>query len=416
MENVYACRLRRSPIIVPDRSRLRFRSKRSRRSQRGEYRDQPGHFHGVFVIPQLTGRVFIQSNDRNEVLRRMETLKNNFHKQPFLVPPSEVPHLLHMRQSAEKTQPPISPGQWVRLKDGLYHNDLGLIRNERRNQHGDVDQYEILVVPRLYFETNMATGVIEPAKFTKLNRLPARLFGLYDAQKRVGENNVDGTEEEFTVFGERIWHSLHVITKPKSECSLVQCPSAYELVHFTSARINTLEATNRAFLSPRDRIRIIKGPMQGYRGVVTSLGIQAVGALLEPQNQASSSSCIDVQWDDVERILEVGDLVEIVLGTDAGKTGMIVSVSFDSLAIGYRQTIGLSKALNSELVIVCPYYCLNYAFAYLPCRLTRYIQHLSGQSPLVSSLLLRTTLHRLRTSSRALTCHLMVGRLLSVPI
>lgn len=356
--------------------------------------------------------MFIQSNDRNEVLRRMENLKNNFHKQPFLVPPSEVPQLLYLRQSAVKTQPPISPGQWVRLKDGLYHTDIGLVKNERRNEHGDVDQYDILVVPRLFFETNMVTDVTEIVKFTKRNRLPARLLRLHDARKRVGEENVQGTEEEFTVLGERIWHSLHLITKPKSECSLVQCPSAYELVHFTSVRINTLEATNRAFLSPRDRIRVIKGPMLGRRGVVDSLGIQAVSALLEPQDQASPGSCIDVQWDEIERILEVGDLVEIVLGTDAGKTGMIVSVSFDSLAIGYRPTIGLTKALEAPIVIVCPRHGVTYAFAYLPCRLTRYAQHLSGQSPLASSLPLSKTLHRLRTSSRALSCHRMVGRLL----
>lgn len=340
-------------MIVQDRSRWRVRSKRSRRSHRGFETERPGHFHGVFVVPQLSGRVFIQSRDRAEVLRRMETLKNNFHKQPFLVPPTEVPDLLEMRRTQVVTQAPISSGQWVRVKYGPYHHNIGLVKDELCDGNGDIDRYSILVVPRLHFQFNSETGAMEPLQVSGKKKLPSRLLGLADVQKRAGILNVHGSEEEFTTFGERIWHSLHVITKPKSECSLVSCPSAYELEHFTSVRINTLAATNRAFLCPRDRVKVVRGTFQGRTGLVDSLDAQMVNVLLnaESQSPAESDRCM-IGFDDVERVFEIGDLVEIMLGPHSGKSGMIVSVSFDTLDIECGRTTQRSEILDVPHVVV----------------------------------------------------------------
>lgn len=344
-ERVYAQRLRRSPVFEKRKRTVGSSTQTSRERIRGregseEERARPGHLHDVFAVPLLSGRVYIQSRDKSEVFRRLETLKNNAFKQPTLVPPSEIAQILQLRRRKKAIQPTMSSGQWVRLKDGLYDGDIGLVQRVYREDNDPVKRYEILVVPRIDIDDNPCTDdPLTTRTFTESGRPHPRLARFAEVQKRVGKGNVRGAEDDFTVFSERFRHSLHVISKPKSECSLVQCPSANELEHFSSVRINTTSATNKSFLCVMDRVRVFKGTFQGCKGVVELLGDTHATLLLDGGPEASAGQFRDqVAYDEFERVFEAGDLVEIMLGPHAGKTGMIVSISSDSLEIECGRT------------------------------------------------------------------------------
>lgn len=315
------------------------------REESEEGKARPGHFHDVFAVPLLSSRVYIQSRDRSEVFRRLETLKNNAFKQPILVPPSEIAQILQLRRRKKAVQPITSSGKWVRIKGGLYDEDIGLVQRVYREDSDSVKRFEILVVPRIDIDDNPYTNdPLNSRSFTEPGRPHPRLVRFAEVQKRVGKGNVHGAEDDFTVFGEKFRHSLHVVSKPKSECSLVQCPSANELEHFSTVRINTTAATNRSFLRVMDRVRVFKGTFQGCKGVVELLGDTHATLLLDGGPEASTGQFRDqVAYDEFERVFEAGDLVEIMLGPHAGKTGMIVSNSSDSLEIECGRTSQLSE-------------------------------------------------------------------------
>lgn len=345
-ERVYAQRLRRSPLFEKRKRKMGCSTQMSRERTRDreeseeEDRARPGHFHDVFAVPLLSGRVYIQSRDRSEVFRRLETLKNNAFKQPTLVPPSEIAQILQLRRRKKAIQPTASSGKWVCLKDGLYDGDIGLVQRVYREDNDPVKRYEILVVPRIDVDDNpYSNDPLNTRTFTESVRPYPRLVRFAEVQKRVGKGNVHGAEDDFTVFSERFRHSLHVISKPKSECSLVQCPSANELEHFTTVRINTIAATNKSFLCVMDRVRVFKGTFQGCKGVVELLGDTHATLLLDGGAEASTGQFRDqVAYDEFERVFEAGDLVEIMLGPHSGKTGMVASVSSDSLEIECGRT------------------------------------------------------------------------------
>lgn len=216
----------------------------------------------------------------------------------------------------------LQSGSWARLRRGKFMGDI--VRVRRAEDDSDVVEFE--VVPRLWERTRK-----RGRGKTRTERAPQVLFsreltegwtGFDGKRLQPGEERGSWTidnEEHYLSNGLRCMKvtGLHLLKHCK--------PNAKELELFTLAGIDTVRETNREFVRVRDEVTVMKGNLRGIEGRVTTMKEDVLQIKVAGKGD-SGETVYDVNMEEVRRVFRQGDHVQVCIGKNLGRRGIVIEV------------------------------------------------------------------------------------------
>lgn len=102
-------------------------------------------------------------------------------------------------------------------------------------------------------------------------------------------------------------------------------PNAKELELFTLAGIDTVRETNREFVRVRDEVTVMKGNLRGIEGRVTTMKEDVLQIKVAGKGD-SGETVYDVNMEEVRRVFRQGDHVQVCIGKNLGRRGIVIEV------------------------------------------------------------------------------------------
>lgn len=302
--------------------------------------DGTHNIKSIFHVTKSRGRIYVETDCVEDV---QNALKGCIHVFPLrdtiqTMHATEIPQLLSPVREKNLTK-----HSWVRIRGGLYHNDVGQVRNVY-----DVDnKVEVAVVPRL-----APAARTKPSKRlrTQEQRPTPRRLKEEDARKQYGDTLVTFLENGFQIK-EKIFEEagFHVASFDRKALEVIK-PKIHEISNFTDvamerlisegvditkctdmqiwrvAHINADGIEYDCFVEKGDTVRIIEGPNKGVTGRVSArVRKDAIKISLVVENDKEVTTVqLEENVQFVRAIFQKGDLVEIRTGVHVGKTGFIV--------------------------------------------------------------------------------------------
>lgn len=248
-----------------------------------------------------------------------------------LVELSDRPLLLNM--SLQGSTPPFSAGSWVRIKDGLYKGDLGLVRDV---DPCDRELFSVMLVPRLH--------MTKSKKRKRGDRPSKALFDRVGIESIFGEGSVK-IRNQFQVFRKNFFCSglVEKTFHPTRLSPETSHASPDELDPFRGCEYWTDAGHLLRPIRAGDRILVMTGSLQGCSGNVvevneTTLRFKGEGGVVHEVRRA-----------EVRKHFVRGDFVEVVEGPDQGARGFIVD-SNDTAVVIYGRAITIVQASETMAV------------------------------------------------------------------
>lgn len=285
----------------------------------------------VLASPILKARVYIICRSPSLITERCNCLPNIFLSS--LIPISTEDQeevLLHIRNQSDFRHL-YGPASWVRLRRGLYADDLALVTHVDQS-----DKLRLLIVPRINNLTS--TGIRRKRTFSDRPQSALMtnddLKRLYNTQKRLHPR------QQYTKIGRLSFHhsGLLALTVMGIHAVTSASPSATEITLFTEAGLDTRLLSYRYLLQPSDSIVVTEGHFQSAKGHVLSVSDDYAEIALSPDADQSSPICTSIHLSHLSRTIVIGDYARISLGSFAGHEGVVIATSVDFVTISNEET------------------------------------------------------------------------------
>ena len=239
---------------------------------------------------------------------------------------------LHLHASLDKSSDLSIPG-WVRIKSGLYRDDLALVERS----YSVMNKVDVLVVPRLLKTEN--------------RRPPPQLLSPEKAVNAWGQRAVKIHPSEPHWFNKRktlIKYGLHslylsrsaiVPALPKALVEVgpfIDSVANHSLVpylqEFVFQTTNSIQSTDLiTTFRPYDRVTIPSGSFGGTYGRIKEIvGGDSAILTLEPvdgEGRDIDISCdVTVSLKEIRRVFKIGDSIHVIRGNECGRRGIVVHV------------------------------------------------------------------------------------------
>lgn len=307
-------------------------------------RGPPLLIKSAVCLDHLKGYIYVESEKEAHVRDAIRGLRTIFSsKGATLVPLNEMVDAITVNKKAKA---PLGRDSWVRIKSGLYKDDLAKIE--------DIDyaaeKATVRVVPRLDLQ-QLSAPKEERQKFpfgrTGAVRPPSRAFDDGVARQYRIPLSRD-PEPGVLVFNSYRFKEGYLLKKIglKSLIILSTPPSIEELQAFNSVgrakREDTHEEGNseleeimkglktdsmgapKATFAKGDKVMICKGELQSLVGVVQDIG--ADGKVFVLPELDGFSEAIDFEPDELRKHFKIGDHVKVLAGPHSGETGLVLQV------------------------------------------------------------------------------------------
>jgi transcription elongation factor SPT5 len=311
-----------------------------------------GRISSVFAVPWAVGNVYVEADAALDV-HALSARLNGLYFPPSnsFVPPEDCKYLL----LAARRNQPISEGTWVRLRRSKkYKGDLGRVLSVTKE---DVNRLLIAVVPRILFDkieldhqdkaiqNRQRKGkgkegeAVDRPRPELFDESRVKTFFGPSKVKRTRDGNYRFNNQTFDKFG------LHIIS---SSCSAVDAvlPNHFEAEQFILAykgsdvQLDSLKIER--FWDWADLVQFTRGPFAGSQG---RLHGTIEGGLIDvaviSSDKLSIERVVKSPVDELERIILAGDNVEVKVGRQAGRKGLVVIV--DDTTVSF---------LDSELTVL----------------------------------------------------------------
>lgn len=284
------------------------------------------------VAPEgIKGYIYIEAFKQTHVKHAIAGLSNLKMGQwaQTMVPISEMTDVLKVT----KEQAVIKTEQWVRLKRGLYKDDLAQVDYVDQAQ----GQVHLKLIPRIDYKRKRGALRVpesEAAKRKKQQRPVAKLFDV-DAIRQVGGEI--GNDGDFLVFeGNRYRRGFLFKSFPLNALLIEGVkPSLSELEKFNE-NPEEIKISDSSFgddkhsFAPGDTVEVCEGELMHLQGTIVKIDGSKITML--PKHEDLKDP-LDFQAHEIRKYFKIGDHVKVLNGRWANDTGLIVRVEDNGVSL-----------------------------------------------------------------------------------
>lgn len=288
--------------------------------------DDPLLIKSVVAPEGIKGYVYIEAFKQTHVKQAINNIGNLRLGQwkQTMVPINEMTDVLRVT----KEQAQVKFGQWVRLKRGLYKDDIAQVDYVDQAQ----GQAHLKIIPRIDYKRKRgalrSAADQEAAKRKKFARPAAKLFDVDLIKSIGGEVSNDG---DFLIFESNRYRrgflyknfaisALQIEGVKPTLSELERFEENPEGIELSETTINDEKAHSFA---PGDNVEVIDGELVHLQGKIISIDGSKITMM--PKHEDLKDP-LDFQAHELRKYFKVGDHVKVCAGRFEGDTGLIVRV------------------------------------------------------------------------------------------
>ena len=311
--------------------------------------EEPLQIRSVVVPDHLKGYIYVEAFKQTHVKQAIEGITNlrlgQYTQQ--MVPFKEMTDVLRV----VKEQVGLKPKQWVRLKKGLYKDDLAQVDYVDTAQN----HVHLKLIPRIDYSrprgalrTNSSTE-----KSLKKKRPPPRLFDPEKVRSIGGDISHDGDFKTFEGNRYSIKGYLYKNFVMNSILAEGVKPTLAELEKFEEAPegmmidIPTTDKEDQAHnFSTGDNVEVIEGELVNLQGTI--LAVDGSKITIKPMHKDLIDP-LEFQASELRKFFKQGDRVRVIGGRHEGDTGLIVRVTENMVVLFSDLTMHELRVLPRDL-------------------------------------------------------------------
>ena len=289
----------------------------------------PNSITAAFVREFLPGRIYVEAKSPEVVRRSLAGMSAfiRWREGIALVPIQERVQLL------QQSEVDVCTGDWVRVKRGLYRDDLGCILDHENFS----SRFTFAVVPRLNYKpdptgTHTKLGIKRRAPPNR----PSQALLDVERARQIGKVQGSKTRDGYLKFQGMYFHggllirqhSVHdLITKSVTprydEIQLFRASP-----HFDRSIIRKWQiAVSLAALQAGNRVEILAGELKGSLALVKDIQDNILKVEPLDLSQNPCHGILQLPAEHVRKAFLPGDFVQVRHGGDAGNRGYVITTS-----------------------------------------------------------------------------------------
>ncbi|XP_073975889.1 transcription elongation factor subunit Spt5 [Rhodnius prolixus] len=317
-----------------------------------QFSENPLQIKSVIAPEGVRGYIYIEAYKHAHIKQAIENVGNlrmGSWKQQ-MVPIKEMTDVLRV----VKVQTGLRPKQWVRLKRGIYKDDIAQVDYVDLAQN----QVHLKLLPRIDYtrlrgalRTNQENN--DSLKRKKKRRPPAKPFDSQAIREIGGEVTSDG---DFLIFEGNRYSRKGFLYKNFNMSAIIADgvkPTLSELEKFEEApegvdievAANKEDGPGHTF-STGDNVEVCQGELMNLQGKVLSIDGNMV--LVMPKHEELTEA-LEFQAQELQKYFRLGDHVKVLAGRYEGDTGLIVRVEENRVVLFSDLTMHELEVLPRDL-------------------------------------------------------------------
>lgn len=316
-----------------------------------QYSDEPLQIKSVISPEGVKGYIYIEAYKQTHVKQAIQSIGSlrMGQYQQTMVPIKEMVDVLRVT----KEQAQLKAKQWVRLKRGIYKDDLAQVDFVDTAQN----QVHLKLIPRIDYTRlrgALRTTSNEPEKRKKNKRPASKLFDVDAIRGIGGEVTTDG---DFLIFEGNRYSRKGFLFKAFAMSAIIADgvkPTLSELEKFEEQPEGIeLELTDRRGkenqshnFAAGDNIEVSEGELIHLQGKVISVDGNKITMM--PKHDDLKDP-LEFQAHELRKYFKMGDHVKVIGGRYEGDTGLIVRVEENLVVLFSDLTMHELKVLPRDL-------------------------------------------------------------------
>ncbi|EDV19803.1 uncharacterized protein TRIADDRAFT_32870, partial [Trichoplax adhaerens] len=315
-----------------------------------EAKGTPLQIKSVVAVEGLKGYIYVEAFKQNHVKQAIEGigyLRLGYYKQQ-MVPIKEMTDVLRVVKSI----PDLQADGWVRLKRGVYKDDIAKVIKVDNNRN----QVTLKMIPRIDLTRKRGEKQSHDGEKRKRKGRPkAKLFDMDLIRSINGEVTSEGGYLVFegNRFREGFMYKTMAMSAINAEGVI---PSLTELENFeldpdtvaVSKDLTSILDKDSPVFVAGDVIKVQNGDLKGLLGEVIAINVDIVTVM--PKHEDLKEP-LEFRLDQVSKTFKIGEHVKVVRGKFEGDTGLVVRVNEedDGLVLFTDLTMHEVKVLTRDV-------------------------------------------------------------------
>ncbi|ESO00069.1 hypothetical protein HELRODRAFT_192720 [Helobdella robusta] len=310
-----------------------------------QHTDDPMHVHSVIAKEGLKGFIYIESIKQSHVKKLIEgvgTLQIGKYQQT-MVKREEMPSVLRVTKETNN----LKSKQWVRLKKGVFKDDLAMVDYVDPSQN----MVFLKLIPRIDYSRNRGVmkstqnGTAEKRKIYR--RPPQKPFDPEAIRAIGGEVANDG---DFMIFEGNRYNKGFLYKNFNINAIIIDgvTPTLSELEKFDHQpeAVEVKSLTEAQTFVKDDVVEVVEGAMTAMQGKVIKIDGKRV--TIQPSH-VEFKAPLTFESCELRKYFKVGDHVKVMRGSYEGETGMVVRVEENLVILLSDTTMSELKVLPKDL-------------------------------------------------------------------
>lgn len=305
----------------------------------------PLQIKSLFAKEGLKGFIYIEAFKKSHVATAIEGIQSAFQNNINMVPIKEMSDTLKVVRDI----PTLKPGTYVRLKRGLYKDDLGYVDCIDLAQNS----VNLKLVPRVDYTRLRGALRNQEDRSTKSKRRPQPILFDPDRIRQVGGDITN--DGDFMIFESGHYRRGFLFKKFPLDAIISEGvkPTIPELERFQETAEDLKKELESIHLKekkhnllPGDNVEVIDGELINLRGKVQ--GVDGDKILILPEHEELKEP-LTLNAFELRKYFKVGDHVRVIGGRYEGDTGLIVRVEDNMIILLSDLSIEELKVLPKDL-------------------------------------------------------------------
>ncbi|CAL1541166.1 unnamed protein product [Lymnaea stagnalis] len=317
-----------------------------------QFTEEPLQIKSVVAKEGLKGYIYIEAFKQTHVKQAIEGIGNlrmGYYKQQ-MVPIREMTDVLKVVKETAS----LKPKAWVRLKRGIFKDDLAQVDIVYPSQN----EVELKLIPRIDY--TRARGIMrnsanQDSKKRK-RRPPQKLFDVDAIRAIGGEVTSDG---DFLMFEGNRYNRKGFLFKVFAMSAIIAegiKPTLAELEKFEDQpegmQVELVpekqESEVAHTMAPGDVVVVAEGELQHLQGKVIKVDGNKI-TILPKHEDLKASDPLEFPYNELRKYFKMGDHVKVIAGRYEGDTGLIVRVEDNVIVLFSDLTMHELKVLPKDI-------------------------------------------------------------------